>query len=56
MTPSNLRTAIQGNSNPTNDELREWLLEAVQEVVYLEAELDETKRKVSDLQNEISRF
>ncbi len=56
MTFSSLKTLIEGNTNPSNVELREWLLEAVQENVYLEAEYDELKRKVSDMQNEISRF
>ncbi len=56
MTLTSLKTLIEGNTDPSNVELREWLLEAVQETVYLEAELDELKRKVSDMQNEISRF
>jgi len=53
---SSLKTLIEGNTNPSKVELRESLLEAVQESVYLEAEYDELKRKLSDMQNEISRF
>ena len=56
MTFSSLKTLIESNTEPSNGELREWLLEAVQESVYLQAEYDELKRKVSDMQNEISRF
>ncbi len=56
MTLSSLKALIEGNTDPSSEELREWLLETVQETVYLEAELDELKRKLSDMQNEISRF
>ena len=33
MTFSSLKTLIEGNTNPSNVELREWLLKAVQENV-----------------------
>jgi len=56
MTLSSLKTLIEANTDPSNVELREWLLEAIEETAHLEAEHEELRRKVSDMQNEISRF